>query len=287
MADQPKLPVNLPHDSSTNPALLALRGRLTLITGGPGTGKTTTVVRVLALLQHQAIAAGAPPLRLRLAAPTGKAAARLSESLESARQRLVGLAPDEVLTHIPLTVSTVHRLLGSRPDSRHFRHHREAPLHADVVVVDEASMIDLEMMAALLDALPEHARLILLGDKDQLASVEAGAVLGQLCAHADAGGYRPDTLNWLAAAADGADLAPYAARPELAAPPLADCTVMLRHSHRFDASSGIGHMITDSQSLLNTGQIIFGIIVIGLIGLVSDFAFKALNHRLFAWSFVR
>jgi exodeoxyribonuclease V alpha subunit len=229
-------------DWQTLACALALRGRLTLITGGPGTGKTTTVVRVLALLQHQAIAAGAPPLRLRLAAPTGKAAARLSESLESARQRLVGLAPDEVLTHIPLTVSTVHRLLGSRPDSRHFRHHREAPLHADVVVVDEASMIDLEMMAALLDALPEHARLILLGDKDQLASVEAGAVLGQLCAHADAGGYRPDTLNWLAAAADGADLGPYAARPELAAPPLADCTVMLRHSHRFDASSGIGQL---------------------------------------------
>jgi exodeoxyribonuclease V alpha subunit len=99
---------------------------------------------------------------------------------------------------IPVKVSTLHRLLGSRPDTRHFRHHAGNPLALDVLVIDEASMVDLEMMAAVLAALPPAARLILLGDKDQLASVEAGAVLGELCRHARAGHYTPATRDWLA-----------------------------------------------------------------------------------------
>lgn len=113
---------------------------------------------------------------------------------------------DEVREKIPSEVTTVHRLLGNRPGTRHFRHHAGNRLPLDVLVVDEASMIDLEMMANLLDALPIHARLVLLGDKDQLASVEAGAVLGDLCRDAEAGWYNPQTRAWLETVS-GEDLA--------------------------------------------------------------------------------
>ncbi len=216
---------------------LAARGYFSLITGGPGTGKTTTVVRLLGLLQAPAVAAG-QPLRIRLAAPTGKAAARLSESIGQ-QVRALPLAED-VLQAIPAEVTTLHRLLGSRPDTRHFRHHRDNPLALDVLVVDEASMIDLEMMASLLDALPPQARLILLGDKDQLASVEAGAVLGDLCRDAEEGWYSAETRAWLQRVSGETwqDLREGSAQ----AHPLAQQTVMLRHSRRFGASSGIGRL---------------------------------------------
>ncbi|MHC5351929.1 exodeoxyribonuclease V subunit alpha [Metapseudomonas furukawaii] len=215
---------------------LAARGRFTLITGGPGTGKTTTVVRLLALLQEAAMAAGAP-LRLSLAAPTGKAAARLTESIGGQVASLP--VAEAVRAQIPTTVTTLHRLLGSRPDSRHFRHDAGNPLPLDVLVVDEASMIDLEMMANLLDALPAHSRLILLGDKDQLASVEAGAVLGDLCREAETGGYSEATRAWLEART-GEPLADPALRP--GDQPLAQHIVMLRHSRRFGSGSGIGRL---------------------------------------------
>lgn len=142
------------------------------------------MVRLLGLLQTPAVEEG-KPLRIRLAAPTGKAAARLSESIGKAVSVLPVSAT--VREAIPTDVSTLHRLLGSRPDSRNFIHQRDKPLELDVLVVDEASMIDLEMMACLLDALPRQARLILLGDKDQLASVDAGSVLGDLCREAEKG----------------------------------------------------------------------------------------------------
>jgi hypothetical protein len=129
---------------------LATRGAFSIVTGGPGTGKTTTVVRLLALLQAPAVEAG-KPLRIRLAAPTGKAAARLTESIS---QQVRTLKVDAIRQKIPSDVTTVHRLLGSRPGTRHFRHHAGNRLPLDVLVVDEASMIDLEMMANLLDALP-------------------------------------------------------------------------------------------------------------------------------------
>ncbi len=217
---------------------LALRNRFSLITGGPGTGKTTTVVRLLALLQQQALAAG-QPLRIRLAAPTGKAAARLTESIGL---QVKGLAVEEaVRAQIPHEVSTLHRLLGSKPDSRHFRHHAGNPLALDVLVVDEASMIDLEMMACVLDALPPHARLVLLGDKDQLASVEAGALLGDLCREAEVGHYSAGIADWLAQLA-GQPLEDPALQPGDGSQPLADCTVMLRHSRRFGPESGIGQL---------------------------------------------
>lgn len=218
---------------------LATRGAFSIITGGPGTGKTTTVVRLLALLQAPAVEAG-KPLRIRLAAPTGKAAARLTESI-SQQVRTLDVV-DAVRERIPCDVTTVHRLLGSRPGTRHFRHHGGNRLPLDVLVIDEASMIDLEMMANLLDALPTHARLVLLGDKDQLASVEAGAVLGDLCRDAEEGWYSPRTLAWLESVS-GENLAASDLRQDLdGTHALAQQVVMLRHSRRFGEGSGIGQL---------------------------------------------
>ena len=172
---------------------VAAHNRITLITGGPGTGKTTTVVKLLSLL----VGTASRDLQIHLTAPTGKAAARLTESISNALTQM----PAEKRPHIPTQAQTLHRLLQT--NSKATQVHQ---LATDVVVVDEASMIDLEMMARLLQAVPPTARLILLGDKDQLASVEAGAVMSQLCT---------GTL-------------------------LQHQTVTLIHSHRFDAKSGIG-----------------------------------------------
>lgn len=222
---------------------LAARQGFGIITGGPGTGKTTTVVRLLAVLQHLALAGGkGRRLRIRLAAPTGKAAARLNESIAGAVARLPleGLSdPEAVRAAIPTDVTTVHRLLGSRPDTRHFRHDARNPLALDLLVIDEASMLDLEMMASVFAALPPHAPLILLGDKDQLASVEAGAVLGDLCQRADAGHYRIDTDAWLQAVT-GELLEPGLCDADGSA--LDQAVVKLRVSHRFSAASGIGKL---------------------------------------------
>ncbi|TWC11360.1 MULTISPECIES: exodeoxyribonuclease V subunit alpha [unclassified Pseudomonas] len=218
---------------------LATRGAFSIVTGGPGTGKTTTVVRLLALLQAPAVEAG-KPLRIRLAAPTGKAAARLTESISQQVRTLD--VPDAVRERIPCDVTTVHRLLGSRPGTRHFRHHGGNRLPLDVLVIDEASMIDLEMMANLLDALPPHARLVLLGDKDQLASVEAGAVLADLCRDAEEGWYNARTRAWLESVS-GEDLSAADLQQDIdGSHPLAQQVVMLRHSRRFGEGSGIGQL---------------------------------------------
>lgn len=220
---------------------MAVKSGFSMITGGPGTGKTYTVVRLLALLQ--ALHTGAQPLRIRLAAPTGKAAARMTESIAAERANLPNNYQQLLNTGAAteLTAVTLHRLLGSQPGTREFVHHRQHQLAVDVLIVDEASMIDIEMMAAMCAALPSKARLILLGDKDQLASVEAGAVLGQLCAGADAGGYQPATANWLEQATGEAIPANYIATTDTVAPYLQH-TVMLRESRRFDAEKGIGKL---------------------------------------------
>ncbi|SDS91651.1 DNA helicase/exodeoxyribonuclease V, alpha subunit [Nocardioides scoriae] len=152
----------------------------TVLTGGPGTGKTTTVAGLLTLVaeQHELLT-GRPP-RMALSAPTGKAAARLQEAVQEATERL---SPGDQQRLGVLHASTLHRLLGWRPDSRvRFRHHRGNRLPHDVVVVDETSMVSLTMMARLLEAMRPDARLVLVGDPDQLASVEAGAVLADLVA---------------------------------------------------------------------------------------------------------
>ncbi len=157
----------------------------TVLTGGPGTGKTTTVAGLLALVSEQhELATGRPP-RIALAAPTGKAAARLQEAVQDSVLADNGAleAPADQRRLAGLQSSTLHRLLGWRPDSRvRFRHHRGNRLPYDVVVVDETSMVSLTMMARLLEAMRPEARLVLVGDPDQLASVEAGAVLADLVA---------------------------------------------------------------------------------------------------------
>jgi exodeoxyribonuclease V alpha subunit len=159
-------------------AEIAVSQAVTVLTGGPGTGKTTTVARLLALLAEQAERSGATRLRIAMAAPTGKAAARLTEAVAAEVGKL-DVVDQERLSG--LQAVTLHRLLGSRPDtSVRFRHHRGNRLPHDVIVVDETSMVSLTLMARLLEAVRPDARLVLVGDADQLASVEAGAVLADL-----------------------------------------------------------------------------------------------------------
>lgn len=224
----------------------ACLNRFSVITGGPGTGKTTTVTRLLAALISQQ-----PNLRIALAAPTGKAAARLVESILAAKAKLAQTFP--LAAKIPVTSFTLHRLLGWRPGGFSYNHKKTLPY--DLVIVDEASMVDLPMMAQLMEALATNTRLILLGDKDQLASVEAGSVLGDLC---DSGvmvnGYHAHGLQGERAkqleALCGMEQGYLNDYIETNAPLMANSLTQLRVSHRFTHDSGIGKL----AAAVNAGQ---------------------------------
>ena len=216
-------------------AALALRGRLTVISGGPGTGKTTTVVNLLACL-----IALAPDCRIALAAPTGKAAARMTDAISQRAQHL----PAALRDRMPVASSTVHRLLGVTPAG--FAHDAAHPLAIDALVVDEASMLDLALATHLLEAVPPSARIILLGDKDQLAAVESGAVFAELSVDP---GLTAECVRELAAMTGtpaSAIVPPPAAMPSA----LQDCAVWFTQTYRFAADSGIGRLASD----VNTGR---------------------------------
>ena len=212
-------------------ALAAVSKRFCVISGGPGTGKTSTVVKIITLLLEQP---GGEHHRIALAAPTGKSAARLRESIRMMKDKLD--CPDADRERIPHEVSTIHRLLGSLGTTTRFRHTAENPLPHDTVIVDEASMVAQPLMARLALALKPDARLILLGDRDQLASVEAGAVLGDICG-ADVVSFSPEFSNLAGDLAHETVPPPYPAPP---LPPLTDALVVLKKNYRFGAASGIG-----------------------------------------------
>jgi exodeoxyribonuclease V alpha subunit len=221
-------------------ATAALR-RLTVLAGGPGTGKTTTVARLLVLLDELAEADGRPHPRVALAAPTGKAAARMAESLREAAEEVdtSDAIRERLRTH---EASTIHRLLGWAGPTR-FRHDADAPLPHDVVVVDETSMVDVAVMAKLIAAVRPEARLVLVGDPEQLRSVEAGAVLGDVVGAATAGAGRTPG----AAAALRAATGHQAVAEDPAAPPIADGIVVLDRVHRFDRDSAIADLAAAIQ----------------------------------------
>ncbi|MCY7293963.1 exodeoxyribonuclease V subunit alpha [Alteromonas sp. a30] len=208
-----------------------------IITGGPGTGKTTTVAKLLWLLTKYT---NKDELVVKLAAPTGKAAARLNESLRDATNKLpegANIAPDEC--------TTIHRLLGVKRHSAQFHHDENNPLKLDILIVDEASMIDLPLLSKLFQAIPDHARVILLGDNNQLASVEVGSVLGDICSTMPQVNVFSPTMSKLLT-----QLTDNALTSELNLPAIANNLVHLRKSYRFDEQSGIGQL----AKAINSGQ---------------------------------
>jgi exodeoxyribonuclease V alpha subunit len=226
---------------------LAASQNLSFITGGPGTGKTTTVTKLLALLQGLAHKNNSP-LAIELVAPTGKAAARLTESISAAKQKL----PVALQRGLPEQCQTIHRLLGAKPQSPYFKANAQTPLHLDVLVLDEGSMVDLPLMVKLFAAIPEHAQVILLGDQDQLASVETGSVLSDICAakpvlgqdpDAVLAGYSPSMQNNLALLKVIPEPSPQIlSQATSEATVIQDNVVNLLKSHRFDAQGGIGQL---------------------------------------------
>ncbi|WP_099074430.1 exodeoxyribonuclease V subunit alpha [Proteus alimentorum] len=219
-------------------ASVAITSPISIISGGPGTGKTTTVAKILAAFVM--LTSNEKPI-IQLAAPTGKAAARLTESLGHALAQL-NLSEDEN-KWMPKQAQTIHRLLGAQPESQQVRYHKDNPLQLDILVVDEASMVDLPMMARLIDALPSKCHVIFLGDKDQLASVEAGAVLGDICRFSEDGfsQKRFEQINYLTQGelVKSTEIIPVSQTPVSV---VSDSLCLLRKSYRFGEDSGIGQL---------------------------------------------
>ncbi|HEX9078428.1 MAG TPA: exodeoxyribonuclease V subunit alpha, partial [Desulfuromonadaceae bacterium] len=228
-------------------AMASLTRRLTVISGGPGTGKTATVARILALALELA---GAREPAIALAAPTGKAALRLRHSIARATEQLGLAAP--LRARMPDRVQTIHRLLGAMSGPALFRHNRDNPLPCDLLVVDEVSMVDLPLMARLLEALRPDCRLILLGDRDQLASVEAGAVLADICNRGDLPPFSVRFRSQVERLCGplGAEADVPSTHNQREPSPLSDSVIQLRTSYRFGADSGIGAL----SRLINAGE---------------------------------
>lgn len=208
-------------------AIVSCRHPLSIISGGPGTGKTWAVSKILTVLLQQQ-----NDLNIKLAAPTGKAAARLSESIKSLSSHLT--LHKNLKKHMPTEAVTLHRLLGIHRYTHRPRYHQQNPLVCDVLVLDEASMIDQQMMAMLCSALPAECKLILLGDKDQLSSVEAGSVFADLCGGLQQTECTTDQCGWLKQTWN------YELPLHTTDYRLADHVVVFQKSHRFDEGSGIG-----------------------------------------------
>jgi exodeoxyribonuclease V alpha subunit len=235
-----------PSDLQKVAAFVAATSRLCVISGAPGTGKTRTIVLICALLIRLAVKR---ELTFALAAPTGKAAARLKETI--AQTSMSVRLPDEL--KLPTDTSTIQRLLGARGDSPHFRHNAKSPLTADVVIVDEASMIDLALLAKLFDAVRPDARIILVGDKDQLASVEAGSAFRDICTPGFELGVSA-TLTEAFAKSTGEKLD----GARMAQAPIHSAVVELRQNYRFTPGTGIGEL----SSAVNRGDAVDAIAVL-------------------------
>ena len=214
-------------------AVTALLKRFSVITGGPGSGKTHAIAGILALILE---CTGRDKLDISLAAPTGKAAARLGQSILQAKKHLD--CSRSLKDGIPGEVFTIHRLLKPIPGTPYFRYNSDNLLPADVVVVDEASMVDLALMSKLLQALAPDARLLIVGDKDQLASVEAGSVLGDICDRQTVHGYSKDFITHIEALTGTSRQ--YFTQTSAKCPGLQDCIGVLQKSYRFSSQSGIG-----------------------------------------------
>lgn len=220
----------------------ALTRKIAIISGGPGTGKTTTISKILAaLVAINALDTDNKKLRIMATAPTGKAAARLTESLSLAIETLT--VSQSIKDSLPIEAITLHRLLGARANSNHFLYNKNNLLNIDVLLIDEASMVDLSMMANVIEALPKHCRMILLGDKEQLSSVEAGAVFGDLCELIHQG-YSQSHVEMIN------ELSNYQLIAQHSQPSIADSICLLQKSYRFNSQSGIGTL----ANLIKMGQ---------------------------------
>lgn len=221
---------------------------LSVISGGPGTGKTTTVFKILAILQEAAKESGQAPLKMVLAAPTGKAAARLTESINEQKAQALTEIESDILKQIPSESYTIHRLLGIHPISKKTRYHAQNPLMLDLLVVDEASMIDLQLFVDLIEALPTHARIIFLGDKDQLASVEAGSIMSELAFTENYTMSHSHTIEALTGVSLPVNSEIYPA----------NYFSLLKKSYRFDDASTLGKLAkrinTDTHNYFDTQQ---------------------------------